>query len=310
MGAFAKRSLTALAASLLLAVACERAPGANGPNEKAEAKKAAKPAKAQRVAAKDSGAQGPDAAKGPEAEPIRREEPGEGRAGGSSTQPTDKPPSDEEITGTAEEWFTKIQKGGWTIVGLLVLSIIGGAFVLERLFMLRRSRIVPKGLTEAADTLWRKGDYDGILTLCDERPSTLGRVLAFVVRHRRSSAADVSTAAGDIASRELRRHLLWAYPLAVVATLSPLLGLLGTVIGMIEAFDVVVVVGMGDAKAMAGGISKALITTMMGLTIAIPALFAYHFFKSRTNFFGLSLEEEVTELISEHLMRKGTTDAG
>ena len=206
--------------------------------------------------------------------------------------------------------MTKMVKGGWTIVALIVLSVIGVAFALERLFMLRRGVIVPRGLSAAADALWRQGRYDEILALCRKRPSTLARVLAFVVSHRTAPVADVSTAAGDIASRELKRHLLRAYPLAVVATLAPLLGLLGTVIGMIEAFDTVVMVGLGDAAALAGGISKALITTMVGLCIAVPTLFVYHFFRSRTNLFGVMLEEEVTELIADWRMTEGTTDAG
>jgi len=141
--------------------------------------------------------------------------------------------------------------------------------------------------------------------LCRKRRSTLARVLAFIVEHGRASVADVSIATGDIGARELKRHLLRAYPLAVVATLAPLLGLLGTVIGMIEAFDTVVVVGMGDATALAGGISKALITTMVGLCIAVPSLFAYHFFKSRTALYAVILEEEVTELISAWRMEEG-----
>jgi biopolymer transport protein ExbB len=106
--------------------------------------------------------------------------------------------------------------------------------------------------------------------------------------------------AGDVASRDLRRHLQKAYPLAVVATVSPLLGLLGTVIGMIGAFDKVAAAGsLGDASVLGGDISKALITTGAGLTIAVPALVLYHYFKSRTNLYAIMLEEEVGELITE-----------
>ena len=84
-----------------------------------------------------------------------------------------------------------------------------------------------------------------------------------------------------------------------MATVSPLLGLLGTVIGMIGAFDKVAAAGsLGDASLLGGDISKALITTGAGLTIAVPALVLYHYFKSRTNMFGLLLEEEASELIS------------
>ncbi len=225
----------------------------------------------------------------------------------ATTKPTSQAasrPADKPIQGMYEEWLTKMRAGGQTMWALLALSVVGVMFALERIFMLRRGRIVPRGLAEQADRLWRQGKQDQLLALCRRNKSTLARVLAFVAEHRTAPVADISTAAGDIASRELRRHLLRAYPLAIVATLAPLLGLLGTVIGMIDAFDTVVMVGMGDATALAGGISKALITTMAGLTIAIPALFAYHLFKSRTSLFGVMLEEEVTELISAWRMGK------
>ena len=221
-----------------------------------------------------------------------------------ATQPATRP-ADKAIEGLTEEWLAKFQAGGRTIWALLALSVIGVAFARERLVMRRRGRIGPRGLSARADRLWQDGKPDGVLKLCRGRQSTLARVLEFIVENRDAAVADVATASGDIASRELRRHLLRAYPLAIVATLAPLLGLLGTVIGMIDAFDTVVLVGMGDATALAGGISKALITTMVGLMIAIPALFAYHFFKSRTNLFGVMLEEEVTQLTSRWLMRKG-----
>ena len=244
--------------------------------------------------------------------PAGRTAPGGGTTTAPASGPATTRPGTEGkvIEGRAEEWLTKIVKGGWTIVALLVLSVTALAFALERLFMLRRGRIVPRGLSGRADELWRQGLREEIVKLCEARPSTLGRILTFIVVHRRASVADVSTAAGDIAARELRRHLLRAYPLAVAATLAPLLGLLGTVIGMIEAFDTVVVVGMGDATALAGGISKALITTMVGLCIAVPALFAYHFFKSRTTLFAVVLEEEVTSLISDWRMEEDAADAG
>ena len=233
---------------------------------------------------------------------------------GVTTAPASRPATTQPgvegkiIQGQAEEWLTKMAKGGWTIFALLILSVIALAFALERLFMLRRGLIVPRGLSRLADDLWRQDKCDEIVKLCNRRRSTLGRILRFIVEHRRATVADVSTATGDIGARELKRHLLRAYPLAVVATLAPLLGLLGTVIGMIEAFDTVVVVGMGDATALAGGISKALITTMVGLCIAVPSLFAYHFFKSRTSLFAVILEEEVTELISAWRMEEGAED--
>ena len=218
---------------------------------------------------------------------------------------------DEEVKTAAGSFLRKLAKGGWTMVFLAALSVMGGAFALERLFMLRRTAIVPEGLASAADSLWAEARYGEALGLCESDPSTLGRVLAFIVRHRSNPMADVAKTAGDLAATELKRHLQRTYPLAVVATLSPLLGLLGTVFGMIEAFDMVAVAGaLGDATLLAAGISKALITTAVGLVIAIPAHALYHYFKSRTTLYGVLLEEQVTTLMSRWLMKQEVDHAG
>jgi biopolymer transport protein ExbB len=201
-------------------------------------------------------------------------------------------------------WVQLLKEGGLTIP--VLLSIIAIAFIIERLFQLRRSGIVPRNLAQRVRPLWDKGDYDGILKLCRRSNSTLGNVIAFIVEHRDSGVSDVSVAAGDVAARDLRRHLLRAYPLAVVGTLAPLLGLLGTVSGMVDAFGQIAIAGLGDVSVLGGSISKALVTTLVGLVVAIPSLFAYHFFKSRTSIFGVELEEEATELISDWMMKKAS----
>ncbi len=203
-----------------------------------------------------------------------------------------------ELT-TGEAFLLKLRQGGLTMIFLLLASVAGVGSTIERLVNLRMGAIAPRGLAERADVLWHGGRFDEIEALPERNKSTLARVLAVIARHRHSNMTDVSMMAGDVASRDLRRHVQKAYALAVVATVSPLLGLLGTVIGMIGAFDKVAAAGsLGDASLLGGDISKALITTGAGLTIAVPALVLYHYFKNRTNMYALLLEEEVGELIS------------
>ena len=116
---------------------------------------------------------------------------------------------------------------------------------------------------------------------------------------------EVSEVCGDMVSRDLAGHYQRAYPLGIVATLEPLLGLLGMILGMISTFETVAIAGsLGDASQLAAGISEALVTTGLGLAIAIPFLALYHFFKHRTASFGVLLEEDVTSLLSEWLMQK------
>jgi biopolymer transport protein ExbB len=203
-----------------------------------------------------------------------------------------------ELT-VGQAFLLKMKQGGWTMVFLLFASIAGVGFALERAVNLRSGAIVPKGLAQKADDLWKAGKWDEIESLPEKSDSALARVVAVIAKHRHSSMADVSVMAGDVASRDMRRHMQKAYPLAVVATISPLLGLFGTVIGMIGAFDKVAVAGsLGDASLLGGDISKALITTAAGLTIAIPALSLYHYFKHRLSLYALALEEETGELIN------------
>jgi biopolymer transport protein ExbB/TolQ len=145
-----------------------------------------------------------------------------------------------------------------------------------------------------------------IAGIARKRGSTLGRVVAFIVRHRDTSVDAVSEGTGDIAGRDMAVHQMLTYPLAAVATLSPLLGLFGTVLGMIESFETVAVAGsMGDPTLLADGISKALVTTAFGLFVAIPMLFFYHLFKMRTTYLRKVLEGEASTLINDWLLAKG-----
>lgn len=227
-----------------------------------------------------------------------------------STAAPSAPQKGPKEQGEAPGFIRMLGKGGKTMYFLAALSIMGGAAALERLFRLRRSAIVPDGLAREADELWQSGQFDHAEALYHEKPSTLSRVVAFIVAHRESPVGDVSRGAADLAATELKRHLQKAYPLAVVATLSPLLGLLGTVFGMIEAFQMVAIAGaLGDATLLADGISKALVTTAAGLVIAIPTLGLYHYFKSRTTLYAIMLEEQVTELISRWLMKRTASHA-
>ncbi len=239
----------------------------------------------------------------PPTAPVEGAEPGETAEG--TEAPPDDDADDQGPTSATEAWWEKLKQGGKTMWALGFLSVTGLTFALERLFRLRRGRIVPQGLADQANRLWQAGQIDQLEALCSKQPSTLGRIIRFIVRHRGNPVSDVSSTAGDLAAVELRSHLRRAYPLAVVGTLSPLLGLMGTVFGMIECFDVINITGeLSDPSQLAGGISKALITTATGLVIAVPALGFYHYFKDRTNLYGDMLEQEVTDLMTSWLMKK------
>ncbi len=204
-----------------------------------------------------------------------------------------------ESVSSSSALFEKLRGSGKTGIALFLISVVGFSFAFERAFHLRQSVIAPAGLADRADELWSSGDIDDVKNVAARSHSTLGRVIIEIVEHRDSPRSDITTMAGDLASREMRLHLQRAYPLAVVATISPLLGLFGTVYGMIGAFESVALAGeMGDPSIMAADIAYALITTALGLVIAVPALSAYHFFRIRTNMMALGLEGQLSHLIS------------
>lgn len=206
-----------------------------------------------------------------------------------------------------DEFMDKMQKGGTTMLVLLALSIFGIAVILERLVNLNRSAIVTAGLADKATPLFLEGKYDEVRELCRKDKSILGRIILAIIEHRDCPRADIQSVTNDIGSREIRLQNSKCYPLAIIAVLAPMLGLLGTVFGMIGAFDTVAQAGeMGNAAILADDIAKALITTAGGLVVAIPMLGCFHFFRARTNKLAMLLEAEAGEIYSAWFLRNGT----
>ncbi len=205
----------------------------------------------------------------------------------------------EELALVQVDWFEEMLEGGVTMVALGITSVVLLAFVIERAVVLRTSAIVPAELIPKLLPLFHQRRYDQIRKLCDKKPSALGRVAVFLVDHRKADPQILLAAAGDLGAREVVKQEQRCQPFAVIAGIAPLLGLLGTMIGMIESFKLVEVFGdEGGASLLAGSISKALITTAVGLILAIPALVAYHGFKHRTHMIGTQLEEAVEKLFN------------
>jgi len=189
-------------------------------------------------------------------------------------------------------------EGGVALLVILGLSILFLAVTIERLLHLRARHIAPAGLTDAVLPLFESRKLAQVHAQVAGDESTLARVIAFIADNADADYARVSAGAGDIASLELRRHQQKFYALAIVATVAPIVGLLGTVLGMIDAFHVIAFSdGMGNPALLAGGISKALVNTAGGLSVALPALGMHHFMKHRTALFALTLEQDINRLL-------------
>lgn len=200
--------------------------------------------------------------------------------------------------------WERFSQGGPIMYLLVVLSIVAFACAAERASALRANRIVSPGLSRRADRLWHDGAFAELERLCQEDDSALASVILCIVLHRERSYAELNTAVGDVANLAIKRHLQKTNALSAVATLSPLLGLCGTVTGMIAAFDAIAASGGGDPAAVASGISEALITTAGGLFVAIPALAFRHYFMNRVQVLGLSLADQTRALLESWFLEE------
>ncbi len=189
-----------------------------------------------------------------------------------------------EETRPEETLYSMLRKGGPVMIPLALCSVAALGIGVERLISLRRRAVVPEDflprlLNQLRDP--REGTGAAI-RFCEESGTAAGRIFRAGLIHLESGDLPlVEKALEDAGGREvskLKRSLRW---LAIIATISPLLGLLGTVYGMIGAFQTATAVGMGKAEVLAQGIYEALVTTAAGLTIAIPVLLFYQYLLSR-----------------------------
>jgi biopolymer transport protein ExbB len=206
-----------------------------------------------------------------------------------------------------DEWMGYLEMGGIILKVHVFMSIIALAAIIERFVNLRKKRIVPDNLSVKAAELWKNKKFAEINNLCAKDKSALARVIEALLEQRGNhDVAQVKMFAEDKASRELRLEARRASIISVIATLSPLVGLFGTVVGLMRAFMTVAQVGeMGDPAVLADDIGMALITTVSGLTLAMPAMFIYAHFRSRIGLFAVLLEEEVSALVNAWFVKKG-----
>ncbi|MCI0588031.1 MAG: MotA/TolQ/ExbB proton channel family protein [Planctomycetes bacterium] len=183
--------------------------------------------------------------------------------------------------------FDKTVAGGILMVPIGTCSILLLAYAFERAVVLRRSRLAPRGLVRGVEEALRRGDLAAAASLCRGGPSAFAAAIGAGLARTEEGPAEVEKAIEAAAQREINglRKNLRAF--AVITTAAPLLGLLGTVQGMIQVFDVVAAQGaLGNASLLSGGISTALVTTFAGLTVAIPSLLCHQFFTARIQRFA------------------------
>ena len=184
-----------------------------------------------------------------------------------------------------------VKAGGPFMVPIILCSIIAAGILFERLWTLQRKRVLPQELIKRVTDLTDKNQVTPKVIEALEKNSPLGRVLAAALANR-DRGRDIMMERVEDTGRhviyELERFL---NSLGTIASIAPLLGLLGTVTGIIRAFNAVMLGGMGDPRLLAGGISEALITTAGGLAVAIPSLIAYRYLRGKVEGIVVDMEK-------------------
>jgi biopolymer transport protein ExbB len=192
-------------------------------------------------------------------------------------------------------WFAR---GGLVMYPILACSVIALAVFLERLAFLRRKHLLPARFVRNVTHAWQRGELDVVWRLCEQYDVPLARILRAGLVKVKEGAQEMERAIEAIGSHEaavLDANLRF---LGAISNIAPMLGFLGTVTGLISAFDVIAVHGTGDPKLLADGVSEALITTEFGLFVGIPALGAYHYLRGKVERLMHEMEGITLELLS------------
>ena len=193
--------------------------------------------------------------------------------------------------------FEIIKSGGWMMWPLMICSIGAMGIIAERLWTLQRNKIMPQDLVVEVWKLHREKKLDEVSLRRLKTSSPLGHIIAVGIVNSEHGSETMKESIEDVGrqvTHDLERFL---DALGTIAEVSPLLGLLGTVFGMIEIFSQLMQHGAGDPTVLAGGISVALITTATGLSVAIPSLIFHRFFLRRVDEYVISMEMEALRLI-------------
>ena len=190
-----------------------------------------------------------------------------------------------------------IKAGGWVMAPIMVCAVLMLAIVLERFWTLRRGSVLPRTLGQevrdwAASNKLDPGHLDAL-----RQNSPLGELLAAALEVRHRPREQIKERVEDIGRHVVHELERFLNTLGTIAGVAPLLGLLGTVFGMIRMFLGILQTGVGDANRLAGGIGEALITTAAGLCVAIPALMFHRYFRGRVAEYVVEMEKQAIALL-------------
>lgn len=208
---------------------------------------------------------------------------------------------------TLADWFGM---GGWIMYGLVAASILVVAIVFERVWALRRNKVIPRKFMQTVLGHWDKREISEVVSLCGTSDNSIARVLRSGLIHFEEGLARVEDAigvAGDHEATLLRRNLPM---LASIGNIATMMGLLGTVLGMIQSFDLIAKTGTGDARVVAGGIFTALVTTAAGLMVGITAVALHSYLRRKVEVLELDLEDTSFRMLESLTLERDPAPEG
>ena len=195
-----------------------------------------------------------------------------------------------------EAWLL-LQRGGIVMIPLILSSILVVAIIIERSFMLRKKKILLPEIINVIETIKKPEDIHLAISICQKNKGAFSNIVQLGLENKGLSKFELKELITDQGRQEVRTLEKGLVILETIAGIAPLLGLLGTVIGMIQVFDVISQQGLGQTQALSGGISQALITTVVGLSIGIPSLVVYNYFTDKAENLIMDIEKFTTQLL-------------
>lgn len=189
--------------------------------------------------------------------------------------------------------------GGLTMIPLAFCSIVSMAIIIYKLFDTRRSQFIDQKEIKLIKQMIEKNDFNEAQYHCTQNPGVFTNIVSRSLEARDGGEREIKDAIEEAGRYEVPKIEKWLGPLRTIAAISPLLGLFGTVIGMIRVFNQIEEVGLGQVSAFSGGIAEALITTATGLAIAIPTLVMYNYFVDKSESIILEVEKYSADVMRQ-----------
>jgi len=190
-------------------------------------------------------------------------------------------------------------KGGICMIPLFLCSVAGLAIVIEKFISLQRRKIIVPEVVSVLENIKGKNDFPLALSICEKHHGPFANIIRSTLENQNLPREEIKETLLDQGRQEVHQLEKGLGVLETIAGIGPLLGLLGTVLGILKVFKVIAVMGVGQATSLAAGISEALITTIAGLFIGIPALVAYNYFSSRADALVLEIEKYSNRLLNK-----------